>query len=95
MAVQEFNPANVMLSEKKDGSFTPEMTGTVMKEVRDHSLVMRLGKYEEMNGRQEKKFSFQTDGVSAYWVDEVRKSRPLNLDSLKQLCVRRSWVLLS
>lgn len=73
MAVQEFNPANVMLSEKKDGSFTPEMTGTVMKEVRDHSLVMRLGKYEEMNGRQEKKFSFQTDGVSAYWVDEGQK----------------------
>lgn len=73
MVVQEFNPANVMLSEKKDGSFTPEMTGTVMKEVRDHSLVMRLGKYEEMNGRQEKKFSFQTDGVSAYWVDEGQK----------------------
>ena len=92
MVVQEFNPANVMLSEKKDGSFTPEMTGTVMKEVRDHSLVMRLGKYEEMNGRQEKKFSFQTDGVSATGWMKVRKFRRLNLALLKQLCVRRSLV---
>ena len=73
MAVQEFNPANVMLSEKQDGTFTPAMTGTLMKDVASNSLVMQLGKYEEMNGKQEKTFQFQTDGVSAYWVDEGQK----------------------
>lgn len=73
MAVQVFNPANVMLSEKTDGTFTPEMTGTLMKDVAQNSLVMQLGTYEEMNGKQEKKFQFQTDGVSAYWVDEGQK----------------------
>lgn len=73
MAVQVFNPANVMLSEKTDGTFTPAMTNTLMKEVAGQSLVMQLGTYEEMNGKQEKSFSFQTDGVSAYWVDEGQK----------------------
>lgn len=73
MPVQEFNPDNVMLSEKQDGTFTPEMTGVLMKEVANNSLVMQLGSYEEMNGKQEKSFGFQTDGVSAYWVDEGKK----------------------
>ncbi len=73
MAVQTFNPDNVMLSEKLDGTFTPEMTGTVMKDVAENSLVMQLGSYVEMNGKQEAEFNFQTDGVSAYWVDEGEK----------------------
>lgn len=84
MAVQEFNPANVMLSEKQDGTFTPAMTGTLMKDVASNSLVMQLGKYEEMNGKQEKTFQFQTDGVSAYWVDEGQKiqtSKPTFADA--------------
>lgn len=73
MAIQTFNPDNVLLSEKQDGTFTPEMTSALMQDVAGNSLVMQLGTYEEMNGRQEKKFSFQTDGVSAYWVDEGQK----------------------
>ena len=70
MAVQTFDPNNVLLSEKQDGTFTPEMTNTLLQDVAGNSLVMQLGTYEEMNGKQEKTFSFQTDGVSAYWVDE-------------------------
>lgn len=73
MAVQEFNPNNVMLSEKKDGTFTPQMTNAIMADVANNSVVMQLGTYEEMNGQQEKKFQVQTDGVSAYWVDEGKK----------------------
>lgn len=73
MAVQVFNPANVILSKKTDGTFTPEMTNTVMKEVANNSLIMQLGTYVEMDGKQEKEFSFQTDGVSAYWVGEGQK----------------------
>lgn len=73
MATMKFDPDNVMVSELPDGTFTPEMTGTLMKEVADNSLVMQLGEYVEMEGKQEKKFQFQTDGVSAYWVDEGQK----------------------
>ena len=73
MAIQTFSPDNVLLSEKTAGTFTPEMTNALMKDVAGNSLVMQLGTYEEMNGKQEKKFSIQTDGVSAYWVDEGQK----------------------
>lgn len=73
MPVQQFNPDNVLLSEKQDGTFTPEMTNVLMKDIAQNSLVMQLGTYVEMNGKQEKKFSFQADGLSAYWVDEGQK----------------------
>lgn len=73
MAVQEFNPDNVLVSEKTDGTFTPKMTEVLMRDVRDNSLVMQLGNYVEMNGKQEVEFTFQTDGLSAYWVDEGEK----------------------
>lgn len=70
--VQEFNPDNVLLSEKTDGTLLGSFNNLILKDVRDQSLVMQLGRYEEMT-EQEKKFTFQTDGVSAYWVDEGEK----------------------
>lgn len=69
---QTFNPDNVLLSQKPDGELLPNFNNVVLKDVRDQSLVTQLGRYEEMDG-QEKKFQFQTDGVSAYWVDEGQK----------------------
>ena len=47
MAVQTFDPNNVLLSEKQDGTFTPEMTNTLLQDVAGNSLVMQLGTYEE------------------------------------------------
>lgn len=70
--VQEFNPDNVLLSQKPDGELLGEFNNLVLKDVRDQSLVTQLGRYEEMDA-QEKTFTFQTDGVSAYWVDEGEK----------------------
>lgn len=72
MAVQTFDPENILLSERPDGTLLGEYNNLILKDVRDQSLVMQLGKYEEMTA-QEKKFTFQTDGVSAYWVDEGEK----------------------
>lgn len=68
----EFNPDNVLLSQKPDGELYGEFNNLVLKDVRDQALVTQLGRYEEMDG-QEKTFTFQTDGVSAYWVDEGEK----------------------
>ena len=33
MAIQTFSPDNVLLSEKTAGTFTPEMTNALMKDV--------------------------------------------------------------
>lgn len=73
MTVQTFNPDKVLVSEKKDGTFTKQMTDIIMKDVAENSLVMLLGQYHEMDGLQEKTVYVQTDGVSAYWVNETEK----------------------
>ena len=73
MTVQIFNPDKVLVSEKKDGTFTKQMTDIIMKDVAENSLVMQLGQYHEMDGLQEKTVYVQTDGVSAYWVNETEK----------------------
>lgn len=73
MPIQTFNPDHVLVSQKKDGTFNGNFTNIIMKDVAKESLVMKLGKYVEMNGKQEEKFLIQTDGVSAYWVDETEK----------------------
>ena len=73
MTVQTFNPAKVLVSEKTDGTLYKEFTDIIMKEVAQNSLVMQLGKYHEMDGKQEKTVYVQTDGVSAYWVNETEK----------------------
>lgn len=71
MTVQTFNPAKVLVSQKPDGTLHKEFTDIIMKEVAQNSIVMQLGKYHEMDGKQEKTVYVQTDGVSAYWVNET------------------------
>lgn len=71
MTVQTFDPQKVLVSEKPDGTLHKEFTDIIMKEVAENSLVMQLGKYHEMDGKQEKTVYVQTDGVSAYWVNET------------------------
>ena len=73
MTIQTFTPDKVLVSEKKDGTLHKEFTDIIMKEVAKNSLVMQLGKYHEMDGKQEKTVYVQTDGVSAYWVNETEK----------------------
>lgn len=73
MTVQTFNPEHVLVSQAKDGTLLPEMTDAVMAEVAQTSAVMQLGKYVEMDGKQEVTTSVQTDGISAYWVNETEK----------------------
>lgn len=75
MTVQTFNPDKVLVSEKKDGTFTKKMTDIIMKDVAENSVVMQLGQYHEMDGLQEKTVYVQTDGVSAYWVNETEKTK--------------------
>ena len=71
MTVQTFNPAKVLVSQKPDGTLHKEFTDIIMKEVAQNSIVMQLGKYHEMDVKQEKTIHVQTDCVSAYWVNET------------------------
>lgn len=73
MTVQTFNPEHVLVSQQKDGKLLPDMTNAVLKEVAESSVVMQLGKYVEMGGKQEVTTQIQTDGLSAYWVNETEK----------------------
>lgn len=73
MTVQTFNPEHVLVSQQKDGTLLPDMTNAVLKEVAESSVVMQLGKYVEMGGKQEVTTQIQTDGLSAYWVNETEK----------------------
>lgn len=73
MTVQTFNPQNVLVSEAPSGTLYGKFTDIIMKEVAENSLVMQLGQYHDMDGKQEKKIMIQTDGVSAYWVNETEK----------------------
>ncbi|HHT7719663.1 TPA: phage major capsid protein [Streptococcus suis] len=73
MTVQTFNPETVLVSQKKDGTLPKEFTNIVLKEVAGKSVVMQLGKYVEMDGKQEVTTNIQTDGISAYWVNETEK----------------------
>lgn len=73
MTIQTFNPENVLVSQKKDGTLYGPYTDVIMEEVAENSLVMQLGKYVEMDGKQEVTTYVQTDGVSAYWVNETEK----------------------
>lgn len=73
MTVQTFNPEHVLVSQQKDGTLLPDMTNAVLKDVAESSVVMQLGKYVEMGGKQEVTTQIQTDGLSAYWVNETEK----------------------
>ncbi|CAC5511003.1 TPA: phage major capsid protein [Staphylococcus aureus] len=69
---QVFNPDNVMMHEKKDGTLMNEFTTPILQEVMENSKIMQLGKYEPMEGT-EKKFTFWADKPGAYWVGEGQK----------------------
>ena len=75
MTVQTFNPEHVLVSQQKDGTLITPYTNLILKEVAETSAVMQLGKYVEMDGKQEVTTSIQTDGISAYWVNETEKIR--------------------
>ncbi|SUK87617.1 Phage head protein/Phage major capsid protein [Staphylococcus aureus] len=51
---QTFNPDNVMMHEKKDGTLLNDFTTPILKEVMENSKIMKLGKYEPMEGTEKK-----------------------------------------
>ena len=45
----EFNPNNVTMYEKKDGTIPEKYNTLILKDVMENSKVMQLAKYEEMD----------------------------------------------
>ena len=69
---QTFDPNNVTLLQKRDGSIPEKHAILMIQEIMQNSKVMQLGKYEAMDGL-EKKFDVFVRGGGAYWVDETQK----------------------
>lgn len=69
---QTFDPDNVIMYEHKDGSIPKKYNELILKEVMNGSQVMKLAKYEEMDGK-EKEFEYFAKGPGGYWVGEGEK----------------------
>lgn len=69
---QTWNPDNVTVYEKKDGTIPAKQNKLILQEVMENSKVMQLAKYEEMDSK-EKTFEFFANGPGAYWVGEGEK----------------------
>lgn len=73
MTTKPHDPANVLLQDAKTGKI-PSTEGTlVLKKVIKNSAVMQLAKYEEMDGKPVKNFTFLAKGPGAYWVSEAER----------------------
>lgn len=70
---QNFNPDNVYMHEMKDGKLLNQFQMPIMADVMKNSVVFKLGKYQEMNGKSEIGFNYWADKPGAYWVGEGRK----------------------
>lgn len=69
---QTWDPDNVTVYEKKDGTIPEKYNKLILKEVMENSKVMQLAKYEQMDSK-EKKFEYFAKGPGAYWVGEGEK----------------------
>lgn len=75
---QTWNPDNVTVYEKKDGTIPEKYNKLILNEVMENSKVMQLAKYEEMT-EKEKEFEYFAEGPGAYWVGEgekIKTSKP-------------------
>lgn len=72
---QAFNPDHVMMHEHKEGELLNEFNKPILLDVLQNSKIMQLGKYEDMNGKSEKEFTYWADKPGAYWVGEGQKIR--------------------
>ena len=84
---QTFNPDNVMMHEHKEGELLNDFNEPILLDVLQNSKIMQLGKYQDMGGKSEKKFTYWADKPGAYWVGEGQKFKLLNLAYLRRLCV--------
>lgn len=81
---QEFNPDNVLMHEQPDGTLLNQFNTPILQEVLEDSKIMQLGKFQDMAGNSEKKFSFWADRPGAYWVGEgekIQTSKPTHVEA--------------
>lgn len=72
---QVFNPDHVMMHEHKEGELLNDFNQPILLDILQNSKIMQLGKYEDMNGKSEKEFTYWADKPGAYWVGEGQKIR--------------------
>lgn len=65
--------ANALLMNARTGSVPTDQASLVLKQTVTNSMVMALAKYEDMNNKPKKQFTYLASGVGAYWVNETEK----------------------
>lgn len=81
---QEFDPDNVLMHEQPDGTLLNKFNEPILQDVLENSKIMQLGKFQDMGGNSEKKFSFWADRPGAYWVGEgekIQTSKPTHVEA--------------
>lgn len=69
---QTFDPNNVTVLQKPDGTVPDKHSELIIQTIIENSKVMQLGRYEEME-HPTKKFSVFVGGGGAYWINETQK----------------------
>ncbi|WP_462420004.1 phage major capsid protein [Salinicoccus sp. Marseille-QA3877] len=72
MAIPNYTPDNVLLSDAKTGVIPQEAGNLILKDVTQGSAVMQLAKGEQMT-KPKKTFTYLADGIGAYWVSETER----------------------
>ena len=75
---QTFDPNHTLVSTSLTGKVPTAQGQEILQEVIQNSVIMQLGKYEEMKGIDgkpvmEKTFPYLAEGAGAYWVGETEK----------------------
>ncbi|WP_242491903.1 phage major capsid protein [Miniphocaeibacter massiliensis] len=78
MTIQTFNPDHTLVSDFREGRIPSAQGELILKDVISNSVIMQLGKYEEMKDAagkpvMKKTFSYLAEGPGAYWVNETEK----------------------
>lgn len=85
---QTWEPDNVMVYEKKDGTIPEKYNKLIVKDVMQGSKVMQLAKFEQMDDK-EKKFEYFAKGPGAYWVGEGEKIQTSKAEFLQATMVAK------
>ena len=83
MAVPNYTPDNVILSDARTGAVPEESGNLILKDVTNGSAVMQLARGEQMT-KPKKTFTYLADGIGAYWVSEterIQTSKPQYLQA--------------
>lgn len=69
----EFTPDNPLLAMNTKGVFTDAQRDALLEDFMSDSKLTRVGNFKQMQGKEDLKFVYQSEGPGAYWVGEAER----------------------